>query len=114
MPKRGEIWIMSFDPTVGAEIKKTRPSLIVQNDIGNERSPLTIVLPLTSNLKRQNLINLVIHSPEGGLEIDSVVLTNQVRAIDKQRLVKRLGKLRPETMERVDEALKISLGLIEI
>jgi mRNA interferase MazF len=114
MTKRGEIWIMSFDPAVGSEIKKTLPALIVQNDIGNEHSPLTIVLPLTSNPKRGNLINIVIHSPEGGLEVDSVVLTNQIRAIDKQRLIKKLGKLKPETLDQVDYALQISLGLIKL
>lgn len=112
-PRRGEVFLVSFDPTMGAEIQKTRPALIIQNDIGNRNSPLTIVAAITSyhgGMIRPHQV--LIASPEGGLQVDSTVLLNQVRSVDKQRLVRRLGVLRAETMARVDRALLISLGLV--
>jgi len=114
IPKRGEVYLVSFDPTLGAEIQKTRPALVLQNDIGNQHSPLTIVAALTSNVLRRGPINVLVHAPEGGLTVDSVILLNQIRTIDKRRLGKRLGVLRSATMKQVDQALMISLALIDI
>lgn len=114
IPSRGEVYLDSFDPALGAEIQKTRPALIVQNDIGNQRSPLTIVAAVTSNVSRRGPVAVLVNAPEGGLEVDSVVLLNQIRSVDRRRLVKRLGVIRPETMVRVDRAVRISLGLIDI
>jgi mRNA interferase MazF len=114
-PWRGEIYLVSFDPTIGAEIQKTRPALILQNDIANEHSPITIVAAITSQFDDKFYPTEVpIDSPEGGLTVNSVVLLNQIRSIDKQRLVKRLGRLTDETMILVDRAIQISLGLIKI
>ena len=111
-PKRGEVYLTSFDPTLGAEIQKTRPALILQNDIANRYSPITIVAAITSQ-PRDPLrpTNILVKAPEGGLSSDSVVLLNQVRSIDKQRLSKRLGILKPETIQQVDRAIQISFGL---
>lgn len=115
VPKRGEVYLVNFDPTIGAEIKKTRPALIVQNNISNRHSPITIVAAITSKFDEELYpTEVLIEAPEGGLTSDSVVLLNQVRSIDRQRLVKRLGMLRPETLSKVDDALKISLGLVEL
>ena len=111
-PRRGEVYLVNLDPTVGSEIKKTRPAVIIQNDLGNQYSPVTIVAPITSGEKSLYPIEVEAKAPEGGLANDSLVLLNQIRAIDKQRLVKRLGKLKVGTMARVDLAIKISLGLI--
>ncbi len=114
-PLRGEIYLVSFDPTVGAEIQTTRPALVLQNNVANEHSPITIVAAITSQFDDPLYpTEVLVQSPEGGLTVDSVVLLNQIRSIDKQRLVKRLGKLTDETMALVDQALQISLGLIEI
>lgn len=114
-PHRGEIYLVAFDPAVGSEIQKTRPAVVIQNDIYNRFGNITIVAAISSNVSgRIYPTNVFIQSPEGGLERDSIVKTNQVRSVDKQRLIQLLGKLRPETMEKVDEALKISLGLIKI
>ena len=114
-PKRGEIYLVNFDPTVGAEIHKTRPALIVQNDIANRHSPITIVAAVTSQFDEPLYpTEVLIRSPEGGLTVDSVVLLNQVRSVDKRRLMRRLGALTPITMERVTRALQISLGMVEI
>ena len=114
-PKRGEVYLVSFDPTLGAEIQKTRPALILQNDISNQYSPITIVAAITSQFKKPPFPTAVlIIPPEGGLDTQSAVLLNQIRSIDKRRLIKLLGALRPETMNRVNDALQISLGLVEL
>jgi mRNA interferase MazF len=114
--KRGEIYLCSFDPTVGHEIKKTRPALLIQNDVGNRYSPLTIVAAITSTISPVPYpVEVVIESTAGnGLEVRSSIRLDQVRTVDRQRLVRRLGIVDSATMARVDEAIKISLGLIRI
>lgn len=115
VPKRGELYLVNFDPTVGSEIKKTRPALIVQNDIANQYSPVTIVAALTSQFDGPTYpTEVLVNPPEGGLGKRSAVLLNQIRTIDKERLVSKLGALRRETMDRVDQAIEISLGLVNI
>ena len=114
-PRRGEVYLVSFDPTLGTEIKKTRPAVILQNDISNRYSPITIVAAMTSQLRDpERPTNVLVRAPDGGLTSDSMVLLNQIRSIDKHRLGRRLGLLRVPTMERVDRAIQISLGLLEI
>lgn len=114
-PQRGEVYLVNFDPTLGAEIQKTRPALIVQNNVANRHSAITIVAAITSQFDQPLYpTEVLISPPEGGLRTDSVALLNQIRSIDKQRLVRRLGTLKPETMERVDHANLISMGLIQI
>jgi mRNA interferase MazF len=114
-PRRGEVYLVSFDPTIGAEIQKTRPALIIQNDVGNRYSPLTIVAAITSHhggeLYPQEVL---VEAPEGGLQVDSAILLNQIRSVDKRRIVKRLGVLSAATLIKVDRALQISLGLIVV
>jgi mRNA interferase MazF len=113
MPRRGDVYLVAFDPTVGAEIRKTRPALILQNDIANRRSPVTIVAAITSQSDDELYPTEVrVGSREGGLAKDSVVLLNQMRSIDKRRLVRKLGHLHPSTMAEVDRALAISVGLV--
>src|SRR3990172_7849727 len=114
-PRRGEVYLVSFDPTLGAEIKKTRPAVILQNDIANRASPITIVAAITSQFEEPLYpTEVLISAPEGGLQSDSVVLLNQIRSIDTQRLIRRLGKLKPETIGKVDRALILSLGLMAL
>lgn len=114
-PRRGEVWLVDLDPTRGAELQKTRPALIIQNDIGNRASPLTIIAPLSSKFALPLYpVQVRVPTGEGGLTEDSVVLLNQIRSIDKTRLVKRLGRLTSITMQSVDLAIRISLGLTDI
>jgi mRNA interferase MazF len=114
-PRRGEVYLVNFDPTIGAEIKKTRPALILQNDIANRYSPITIVAAITSKFEEPLYpTEVLIRGPEGGLTLDSVVLLNQIRSIDRQRLVKRMGALKPAAMQEVDQAIRISFGLIQL
>ena len=106
-PRRGEVYLVTFDPALGEEIPKTRSALEVQNDIANRHSPITIVAAITSRYQEPLYpTEVLIRAREGGLEEDSVVLLNQIRSIDKQRL------LRLESIRKVDRALLISLGLI--
>lgn len=114
-PQRGEIWVVNFDPTVGAEIKKTRPALILQNDIANEHSSITIVAAITSKFDEKLYpTEVLISQGEGGLEQESVALLNQIRSVDRRRLIKRLGMLRNETMRDIENALKVSISLTEL
>ena len=106
---------MSFDPAVGSEIQKTRPALILQNDIANHHSPITIVAALTSQFEEPLYpTEVLITPPEGRLTVSSVVLLNQIRSIDRRHLVRRLGTVTQETLERVNRAMQLSLGLIEL
>ena len=112
-PRRGEVYLIAFDPTLGAEIQKTRPAVILQNDVANRFSPITIAAAITSKVSdRLYPTNVLVTPPEGGLTRESVVLLNHVRSIDKQQLIRRLGVLKPETMERISRAIRITLGLI--
>ena len=114
-PFRGEVYVVAFDPTLGAEIRKTRPALILQNDIANRSSPITIVAAITSKFDEELYpTEVLVRTPEGGLDADSVVLLNQIRSVDRRRLMRRVGRLVPETMRLVDRALVLSLGLIEL
>jgi mRNA interferase MazF len=114
-PRRGETYLCSFDPTIGHEIKKTRPALVIQNDIGNRYSQLTIVAAVTSTVSPVAYPVEVVVAPTAtnGLQAQSSIRLDQVRTVDRKRLVKRLGKVDSPTLERVDEAIKISLGLVK-
>jgi mRNA interferase MazF len=114
-PRRGDVYVVRFDPTEGVEISKTRPAVIIQNDVGNRFSDLTIAAPVTSKYDATIYpTEVLIKAPEGGLKTDSVVLLNQIRAIDKRRLGRRLGSLHPSTMSLVNEALAVSVGLADL
>jgi mRNA interferase MazF len=108
--RRGDIWLVNFNPTQGSEQRGIRPALIIQNDVGNEVSPVTIVAAISSVTKTYP-INVEIKPSESGLEKDSVVKLNQIRTIDKKRLIKRLGRLDSSKMKAVNSALMLSLGL---
>jgi mRNA interferase MazF len=113
-PKRGQVFLVNLDPTIGSEIKKTRPAVIIQNDFGNRYAPTTIIAPITTGHTSDYPIEILVMPPEGGLINNSLIKLDQIRAIDKRRLVKFLGCLNPETMDQVDRAIKISLGLVVI
>jgi mRNA interferase MazF len=114
--RRGEIYLCSFDPTVGHEIKKTRPALVIQNDVGNRYSPLTIVAAITSTVSPVPYPVEVVIDPAAanGLAVRSSIRLDQIRTVDRQRLVRRLGLVDSSTITQVDEALKISLGLVHL
>ena len=99
-------------PVKGSEQGKTRPRLIIQNDVGNLASPTTIIAAITSKTEKEYPFTVLARAGEGNLPKDSLVLCNQVRTVSvSHRLVKKLGSLKPATMKKVDEAIKTSLGL---
>jgi mRNA interferase MazF len=109
-PQRGDLYWAALDPTVGAEIAKTRPVVIVSNDVGNQFSPLVTVAPLTTAVgQRVYPVEVLIADGEGGIPRASTVLLNQLRTVDKRRLGRRLGALSPDRMQQVDAAIRISL-----
>ena len=110
--KRGDILFVNFEPVRGREQGRMRPALVVQNDILNKFSPLTIVAPITSKIyKKEYPHNIFIKKYDSGLDKDSTILLNQIRTIDKLIIIKRLSYLNFELMKKVDNALKVSLGL---
>lgn len=115
-PRRGEIFLVGFDPSIGHEIQKTRPAVIIQNDISNQHSPITIVAAVSSQFATPPYPREVPIAIGGktGLSKPSAVILNQIRSVDRARLQKRLGVLDAATMRKVDDALRISLGLVEI
>ena len=114
LPRRGEVWLVALDPTVGHEIQKTRPAVIVQNDHSNRTAQTTIVAPLTSTVgPRLYPTEVLVTAGEGGCRVDSLVLLRQLRCVDGARLVKRLGAVREHTLSSIDQALLITLGLVE-
>ena len=114
-PRRGEVYLVTFDPTVGSEIRKTRPAVVIQNDVGNRVASTTIVAALSSQVEEPLYpFEVLVQPRDGGVVKPSVVLLNQIRTVDRQRLIRHLGTLRPATMRRVDRALAISLSLMEL
>jgi mRNA interferase MazF len=111
--KRGEIVLVDLDPAEGAEKKKTRPCLIIQNDTGNKFSPLTIIAVITSQkeIDKKYPTDVWIDKGEGGLDSPSIIQCDQIRTIDKNRIIKKLGYLDTSRMDESDRALKISLDL---
>jgi len=113
--KRGEIFYAELNPVVGSEQGGTRPVLVIQNDIGNQYSPTTIIVAITSQISKAKLpTHVEVKARRSGLERDSVILTEQIRTIDKSRLKEKVAVLDEEIMLRVDEAIEISLGLTEL
>lgn len=112
--KRGDILYADLSPVIGSEQGGVRPVLVVQNDIGNKYSPTVIVSAITSQINKAKLpTHVEINGTEYGLNKDSVILLEQIRTIDKKRLREKIGHFDQEMMEKVNEALQISLGLID-
>jgi len=110
--KRGEIWWADVSPTVGTEQSGLRPVLIVQTDRANPHSPHTIIVPFTTKIRRKILPSHVfVPAPESNLPKDSVILCEQVRVIDKQRLIRKVTALTEKRLSEVNFALKEILSL---
>ncbi|PPA70547.1 type II toxin-antitoxin system PemK/MazF family toxin [Jeotgalibacillus proteolyticus] len=113
--KRGDVFFADLSPVVGSEQGGVRPVLIIQNDIGNRFSPTVVVAAITAQIQKAKLpTHVEISSKRNGFERDSVILLEQIRTLDKQRLTDKITHLDDETMDKVDEALQISLGLVDL
>ena len=108
--RRGDIVVVNLDPTIGVEIKKTRPAIVVSNDSINQLSQLVVVVPLTKNVAHLSPSHAVIPKGAARLNFASKAVTEQIRAMDKRRLVKRLGSLTPALLAQVERALKNTLA----
>ena len=110
--KRGDIYYADLRPVVGSEQGGVRPVLIVQNDIGNKFSPTVIAAAITSRTGKTPLpTHIQVDAKDRRKKKDSVVLLEQVRTLDKQRLRTRMGALDEKDMQRIDRAIFVSLGL---
>ena len=110
-PKRGEIWLVSLEPTIGHEMGKTRPALVISNDKNNQYSETITVIPITSKTEKLYPFETFISKEEATLPKESKVKCNQIRTIDKKRLVKYFSKLPDEKMKEVETAILIHLDI---
>jgi mRNA interferase MazF len=113
--RRGDIFYAQLNPVIGSEQGGMRPVLVIQNDIGNQYSPTTIIIAITSQIVKAKLpTHVEISAKKCGMEKDSVILTEQIRTIDKSRLKQKVANLDDDTMGKVNKAIQVSLGLIDI
>ncbi|MGH7135272.1 MAG: type II toxin-antitoxin system PemK/MazF family toxin [Pirellulales bacterium] len=106
------MYLVDLDPTIGHELRKTRPAVVVSNNHMNELAETVLVMPITAG-RYQYYHWISLDPPEGGLSKPSAIVTEQVRAIDKRRLQRRLGKVRPATMEKIEQAIRDDFALPE-
>lgn len=110
--RRGDIAIANLEPVTGSEQGGIRPVLIIQNNILNIHAPTTIIAPITSKIYTKNYpTNVQFFSSTSGLKKESTILLNQIRTIDKERIIRKIGEIDFEIMKRVNIAIKVSLDL---
>ncbi len=109
-PRRGDVWIINWNPSRGSEQAGRRPALVIQNDIGNQKAPTTIVAAISSQIKLYPM-NVLIDPPEGGLKNASIVTTSQILTVSRERLERKLGRLGSAKMDAVNRAIRLSLAL---
>lgn len=109
--KKGQVWYVELSGAKGSEQGGVRPCLIVQNDKGNEYAPTTIIAPITSRHTKAKLPTHIWLSVTCGLKVNSMVELEQVRTVDKSRLLQYVGEIQQGEMNLVNKALIISLGL---
>lgn len=109
--KRGDIYYASLNPVVGSEQKGERPVVVIQNNLGNKYSPTVIIAPLTEVIKKADLPTHITIFRNDFLKYDSMILLEQLRTIDKSRLISYLGKLKDNQLQKIDNALIKTLSI---
>ncbi|WP_076145360.1 type II toxin-antitoxin system PemK/MazF family toxin [Paenibacillus odorifer] len=110
--KRGDVFMADLSLVVGAEQGgSNKPVLVIQNDIGNKFSPTVIVCVLTSKVKKMQITHVHLDAIKNGLDLDSIALLEQIKTIDKQRLIDKVARISNEDMQKVDRALMASCGI---
>ena len=109
-PKKGEIWRVNLEPAIGAEIKKVRPAVIVSNDHNNRHALTVTVLPITDKGPEVFPFEVFLSRNTEGLSKDSKIKCQQIRTIDKIRLIKLLGHVEKQTFVLIEEAIRLHLG----
>ena len=112
MVKRGDVYYADLDPVIGSEQKGHRPIIVIQNDIGNLYSPTTIAAMVTSSQKKKLPTHVHVKDESSGLSDDSIVMLEQIRTIDKQRLCSMIGHVSDKTMALIENAALCSLGIV--
>lgn len=111
--KRGEIYFANLDPTVGTEIKKQRPVLIISNDANNNKSQTITILPITSNITKVYSFEVLLPAAMSGLKKDSKIQCQQIRTISKLRInTSAVGKVDQTVLRRVQGALELHLDFV--
>ena len=113
-PKRGGIYLVSLDPTIGSEIEKSRPAVVISNNINNELSDTVTIIPVTSKTTKIYPFEVLLKKGEAGLVKDSKAKCNQIRTVDKKRLFKYLGSIDSKKMKELEKAVLIHLGIIDL
>jgi len=112
---RGDVFYADLNPVIGSEQGGVRPVVVIQNDIGNKYSPTVIVAAITSKINKAKLpTHVEIAANSSQLDKDSVILLEQIRTLDKKRLQRKVTSLEKNTIKKVDKAIEISLGLIDL
>ena len=111
-PKKGEIYLVNFDPTIGHEVNKKRPALILSNDIHNQYSPLVTIAPLSSNTNKVYPFEIYVPKKSTGLNENSKIMIIQLRSIDKKRLINKIGNIEDkEIINKTNKVIAEHFGL---
>ncbi len=106
-PKKEEIYLVNFDPTIGHEVKKKRPAVIISNNIHNQYSPLITVAPLSSNINKVYPFEVYIPKGSSGLNEDSKIMIIQLRSLDKKRLLNKIGNIEDkEILNKINKVIR--------
>jgi len=106
IPQKGEVFLVNLDPTVGSEIKKIRPAVVVSNNVVNTNYPTVVICPITDSTGKKSPIHIIVSRQEGGLTKESVVLCSQIRSVDAQRLLEKIGNLSADKMREIENGIK--------
>ena len=110
--KRGEIWLANLDPTIGSEIQKTRPVAVESNNINNTHNNVITILPITSNTTKVFSFEVLLQKGIANLPKDSKVKADQIRTIDKVRLIKKIGTIPTSYLTQINAAIQLHLDLV--
>ena len=111
LPLRGQIWLVSLDPAIGSEIKKTRPVLVISNDLNNQYAETVTILPISDMGQKVYPFEVLLSSEDAGLNKPSKIKCQQIRTVDKKRFIKPLGAIHKNLFPQVDQAIKTHLGI---
>ena len=110
-PQRGEIWWVDFEPSIGTEIKKTRPALVISNDIANQKTTKISLMPMTSKIKTFPFTVTVEPTKENGLKTISLIKIPDICTFDKKRFKEKIGNLSTKILKEVEDKLRLHLNL---
>ena len=108
---RGDIYLVDFEPSKGAEIKKKRPALIISCNEANKHLRTVTVIPFSSKTEKVYPFEVFVKKKDSGLDVDSKLKIPQMRAVDKERLTKYVGTLADDKIEEIENAIKLHLGM---